>query len=83
MRKLIFTLLIGGMMANAQLATKKALTLDAAKKIAEAAHAEAVAKSYPSVGLRNSPWPEFFAALYCCWPATSFHQSLLRLTWSC
>lgn len=49
MRKLIFTLLIGGMMANAQLATKKALTLDAAKKIAEAAHAEAVANKWTMV----------------------------------
>ena len=49
MRKLIFTLLIGGMMANAQLATKKALTLDAAKKIAEAAHTEAVANKWTMV----------------------------------
>ena len=49
MRKLIFTLLIGGMMANAQLATKKALTLDAAKKIAEAAHAEALANKWTMV----------------------------------
>ena len=36
-------------MANAQLATKKALTLDAAKKIAEAAHAEAVANKWTMV----------------------------------
>ena len=49
MRKLVFTLFIGGMMANAQLVTKKALTLDAAKKIAEAAHAEAVANKWTMV----------------------------------
>ena len=49
MRKLIFTLLIGGIMANAQLANKKALTLEAAKKIAEAAHAEAVANKWTMV----------------------------------
>ena len=36
-------------MANAQLATKKALTLEAAKKIAEAAHAEAVANKWTMV----------------------------------
>ena len=36
-------------MANAQLANKKALTLDAAKKIAEAAHAEAVANKWTMV----------------------------------
>ena len=36
-------------MANAQLVTKKALTLDAAKKIAEAAHAEAVANKWTMV----------------------------------
>ena len=49
MRKLIFTLLIGGIMANAQLANKKALTLEAAKKIAEAAHTEAVANKWTMV----------------------------------
>lgn len=49
MRKLILSFLIGGMMANGQLATKKALTLDAAKKIAEAAHAEAVANKWTMV----------------------------------
>ncbi len=36
-------------MASAQLANKKALTLDAAKKIAEAAHAEAVANKWTMV----------------------------------
>ncbi len=49
MRKLLFTLLIGGIMANAQLATKKALTLEAAKQIAAAAHAEAVANKWTMV----------------------------------
>ena len=49
MRKLILTFVIGGMMANAQLATKKALTLEAAKQIAAAAHAEAVANKWTMV----------------------------------
>jgi glc operon protein GlcG len=49
MRNLILTLLLTSAMANAQLATKKSLTLDAAKKIAEAAHAEAVANKWTMV----------------------------------
>jgi uncharacterized protein GlcG (DUF336 family) len=49
MRNLLLTLLLTGAMANAQLATKKSLTLDAAKKIAEAAHAEAVANKWTMV----------------------------------
>ncbi len=49
MRKLIFTLLIGGLLANAQLATKKSLTLDAARKLADAARAEATANKWTMV----------------------------------
>ncbi|MBY0505554.1 MAG: heme-binding protein [Bryobacteraceae bacterium] len=53
MRKLLWTLLLMTLMtttwAHAQLATKKALTLEAAKKIAEAASAEAVANKWTMV----------------------------------
>lgn len=49
MRTLIWTLLCAATLAQAQLATKKALTLDAAKKIAAAAHSEAVANKWTMV----------------------------------
>lgn len=41
--------MVGGILANAQLATKKSLTLEAAKQIAAAAHAEAVANKWTMV----------------------------------
>ncbi len=49
MRNLIATMLFFTSLAHAQLATKKALTLEAAKKIAAAAQAEAVANKWTMV----------------------------------
>ena len=49
MRTLILSLLLTASFAQAQLATKKALTLDAAKKIAAAAQAEAIANQWTMV----------------------------------
>lgn len=49
MRNLLLTLAIGASLAHAQLATKKALTLEVAKKIADAAHAEAVTNKWTMV----------------------------------
>ncbi len=49
MRKLILTLLLGSVLAPGQLATKKSLTLDVAKKLAEAARAEAAANKWTMV----------------------------------
>ncbi len=49
MRNLIVTMLFFTSLAHAQLATKKALTLEAAKKIAAAAQAEAVANKWTMV----------------------------------
>jgi len=49
MRNLIATMLFFTSLAQAQLATKKALTLEAAKKIAAAAQAEAIANKWTMV----------------------------------
>jgi len=49
MRNLIATMLFFTSLAHAQLANKKALTLEAAKKIAAAAQAEAVANKWTMV----------------------------------
>lgn len=49
MRKLILTLLLGSVLAPGQLATRKSLTLDVAKKLAEAARAEAAANKWTMV----------------------------------
>ena len=49
MRNLLLTLALATSLAQAQLATKKAITLDLAKKIADAAHAEAVANQWTMV----------------------------------
>jgi len=49
MRNLIVTMLFFTSLAHAQLANKKALTLEAAKKIAAAAQAEAVANKWTMV----------------------------------
>ena len=49
MRTLILSLLLTASLAPAQLATKRALTLDAAKKIAAAAQAEAIANQWTMV----------------------------------
>ena len=49
MRILLSTFLLTGLLAHAQLASKKSLTLDAAKKIADAARAEASANKWTMV----------------------------------
>ncbi len=49
MRKLILTLLLGSVLAPGQLATRKSLTLDVAKKLAEAARTEAAANKWTMV----------------------------------
>jgi glc operon protein GlcG len=49
MRNFLLILLAAATLANAQLATKKALTLDLAKKIADAVQAEAVANKWTMV----------------------------------
>ncbi len=49
MRTIILSLFLTASFAQAQLATKKALTLDAAKKIAAAAQAEAIANKWTMV----------------------------------